>query len=381
MPENKILLCFLIGTLWITQASANENQYSVIVDAGSTSSKLHIFQNDAQTTLPTITDIFSEKTTQPLSSFVDHPQDAGASLKPVLDDALKYFTNNNIPANNIKIRVLGTAGMRLLDKNSQRAIYNNVKIYIKTNYSPQLKVADVRTLTGKEEGLFDWLDVNYLSNSFNDQTETFGSLDVGGASTQIAFETTDMSKIKNETHLIINGKNYLVFSKSFLGLGQDQARDTIDTYPLAGGCYPVGYTLNNSISGSFNFQNCTSNYNLLIDSYHIAEEILPINPEQKFIAYSGAYYAFNFFGVDQTPNESIIEAQIISVCAETWDQMKINYPTTSENYLSSECANGTYIDDLFFNYYHLHDNQLKVLNDINSTGIDWTLGAMLFSLI
>lgn len=41
----------------------------------------------------------------------------------------------------------------------------------------------------------------------------------------------------------------------------------------------------------------------------------------------------------------------------------------------------TYIDDLFFNYYHLHDNQLQVVNTIHSTGIDWTLGAMLYSLI
>lgn len=378
--QNKII-CLFICSLWISQAFANANQYSIIVDAGSSSSKLHIFQNDAQTTLPTILDIFSEKTTPPLSSFTQDPQDAGASLKPALDDALKYFADHSISTNNIKIRVFGTAGMRSLDKKSQRAIYNNVKTYIKTKYSPQLQVVDVRTITGKEEGLFDWLDINYLSNVFSNHTETFGSLDMGGASTQIAFETVDKSQMKNETDITVNGKKYLVFSKSFLGLGQDDARNTMNTYSMAGSCYPIDYSLNNTIPGDFNFQNCTTTYNQLISGYQINDQIVPINPAQKFIAYSGAYYAFNFFGVDQTPNQSIVEAQIMNVCAETWEQMKINYPTTSENYLSTECANGTYIDNLFFNYYHLQDNQLQVINAINSTGIDWTLGAMLYSLI
>jgi hypothetical protein len=379
MIKSKIA-CFIICSLWLVQASAAELQYAIIVDAGSSSSKLHIFQNDNEK-LPNITDVFSEKATPPLASFASHPQDAGASLKPVLDDALKYFANHNISADNIKIRVLGTAGMRLLDKNSQREIYKNVKTYIVTNYAPQLLVMDTRTLTGKEEGLFDWLDVNYLSNNFNNHSETVGSLDVGGASTQIAFATTDFSKIKNETHINVNGQDYIVFSKSFLGLGQDQARSSMNTYPLASACYPVGYLLNNSVPGDFNFPSCTSNYSQLIDSYHVSEEILPINPDQKFIAFSGAYYAFNFFGVDQTPYQQLVESQINTVCAETWDQMKINYPSTSENYLSTECANGTYIDDLFFNYYHLKDGQLKVLITINSKGIDWTLGAMLYNLI
>lgn len=380
MIKNMKVYGVICSFLITAHAYASDIQYSIIVDAGSSSSKLHIFQSDNQA-LPNITDVFTEKATPPLASFATHPQDAGASLKPVLDDALKYFANHNIPANQIDIRVLGTAGMRLLDKDSQYEIYKNVKDYITTNYTPQLKAIEIRTITGKEEGLFDWLDVNYISNNFTNHLETVGSLDVGGASTQIAFATTDVSKAENETHITLNGQSYIVFSKSFLGLGQDQARNSMNTYPLASACYPVGYTLNNSIPGNFNFPNCTGNYSQLIDSYHVTDEILPINPQQKFIAFSGAYYAFNFFGVDQTPYQQLVESQINSVCSETWDQMKINYPTTSDDYLSTECANGIYIDDLFFNYYHLHDGQLQVLLTINSKGIDWTLGAMLYNLI
>jgi hypothetical protein len=382
MFKRKIIcLSIFVAAFFTTTAIANETSYSIIVDAGSSGSRLHIFQNNTQTTLPNIAEIFSENVATPLASFASHPQDAGHSLKPILDDALNYFTNNHITSHPIKIHVLGTAGMRLLDKRTQREIYRNVKSYIRTYYSSQLVINETRTITGKEEGLFDWLDINYLSNHFANQTDTVGSLDVGGASTQIAFATYDTSKAIDETRITINNKNYIVFIKSFLGLGQDQARDCMNTSSLAGACYPLNYTLNEKIPGNYSLLTCTSNYGEVISGYHVNNEILPIDPAQKFIAYSGAFYAFNFFDADKTPNQSFFESQITQVCAKTWEQMKSDYLTTSETYLSTECANATYIDDLFFNYYHLQNGQLIVLKEINSKKIDWALGAMLYILI
>jgi Golgi nucleoside diphosphatase len=53
---------------------------------------------------------------------------------------------------------------------------------------------DVKILTGQEEGAFSWITTNILAGTFNAssgvqiQETTFGSLDMGGASMQIAYE-------------------------------------------------------------------------------------------------------------------------------------------------------------------------------------------------
>ena len=51
--------------------------------------------------------------------------------------------------------------------------------------------SSVRIITGEEEGLFGWIAVNYLMDGFKgsgDSPLTYRFLDMGGASTQIAFE-------------------------------------------------------------------------------------------------------------------------------------------------------------------------------------------------
>lgn len=53
--------------------------------------------------------------------------------------------------------------------------------------------------------------------------ETVGALDFGGASTQITFETKD--KVENKNNLMtlrLYGKNYSIYTHSFLCYGRDQ---------------------------------------------------------------------------------------------------------------------------------------------------------------
>lgn len=64
-----------------------------------------------------------------------------------------------------------------------------------------------------------------LKPSEGDTQETYGALDLGGASTQITFvprnETTESSN--NTLHFRLYGKNYGVYTHSFLCYGKDQA--------------------------------------------------------------------------------------------------------------------------------------------------------------
>lgn len=57
----------------------------------------------------------------------------------------------------------------------------------------------------------------------NPGRDTIGALDLGGASTQITFETSEKVENKSNTmELKLFGKTYRLYTQSFLCYGQDQ---------------------------------------------------------------------------------------------------------------------------------------------------------------
>lgn len=90
---------------------------------------------------------------------------------------------------------------------------------------------------------------------------------------------------------------------------------------------------------------------------------------------------YSFFGVDKTPYHVAVVNSIRTMCNQTWEKLKNDYPTTADTYLSSYCANGVYVDKLLHSTYKLQGTQLTVVGSIDQQSIDWTLGAMLYSLL
>ena len=95
--------------------------------------------------------------------------------------------------------------------------------------------SSVRIITGEEEGLFGWIAVNYLMDGFSgpnlDHT-TYGFLDMGGASTQIAFEPSVESQSKTKNLIDVRLRrlsgeeiHHKVFVTTWLGYGTNQARE------------------------------------------------------------------------------------------------------------------------------------------------------------
>lgn len=372
----RIFSTVLFIFLFINTAFAS--QYAVIVDAGSTGSKLHLFQYDSDTNIPIIMDIFTKKNSIPLASFSSNPSIAGESLQPLLDGAVNQLQEKKT-AFPVTISVLGTAGMRLLSLDDQTAIYQNVKDYIEKNYSQVFLDVDIETLPGQMEALYDWFDVNYLAKNFQNNTNSVGTLDMGGASTQIAFVMEDNVSSNDEISVKVNGKSYRVFAKSFLGLGLDQARYTMNENQNAISCYPLDAPYQTNMSGNFNLDTCRSIYTKIIHDQNVSDQIPSVNHVQTFIAFSGAYYTYQFFGIgSEPPAKEVIEQQYIApLCYKNWDTLKSLYPNEPEQYLINYCANGVYITDLYFDAYKIQNNQLRILSQIDGQNIDWTLGAML----
>lgn len=365
---------FLSSTLW-----AAAEQYTIIVDAGSTGSRLHLFQYQIDGKVPVIRDIFSESTKPGLSSFADTPSKAGPSLKKLLDDASLELQKNKVDPHTVKVNVLATAGMRLLPEERQEAIYHHVNHFISKHYP--MTPGEIKTITGKMEGLYGWLDINYLLRSFDSTRDiTRGSIDMGGASTQLVFSTADTSKPEDEFKLSIGDNHYTVFSKSFLGLGLVQAFAEMNTSPLAPSCYPANYRINGTTPGNFSFSTCSSLYFNLINKQQVSQQILP-TANMDFIGYSGIYYTYNFFGVESTTNPETVMNQVQSVCTLPWDQLSREHADIPEKFLSSYCANGVYLSNLLYGIYQLQGRNLTVANQIYQQEIDWTLGALLYQLI
>ncbi|XP_077191422.1 ectonucleoside triphosphate diphosphohydrolase 6 isoform X3 [Paroedura picta] len=85
-------------------------------------------------------------------------------------------------------------------------------------------------MEGTDEGISAWITVNFLSGSLNDPTKRkMGMLDLGGGSTQITFQPSSETNLKEtSTSDIISfqmfNHMYKLYSHSYLGLGLMSAR-------------------------------------------------------------------------------------------------------------------------------------------------------------
>jgi Golgi apyrase len=228
----------------------------VILDAGSSGTRVHVYKwlnpakarEDADTEhlhrLPKLKTKaeYTHKIRPGVSTFGDNPADVGPEhLQELLDHALEI-----VPANQVKdtpIFLMATAGVRLLEPLKQKALLGEICSYAQRHTDFSLPDCDlhIQVIPGDTEGLYGWIAANYLLGGFDIPQahqhgkghHTYGFLDMGGASAQIAFapNSTEAEKHANDLKLLrmrtINGNavEYKVFTTTWLGFGVNQARE------------------------------------------------------------------------------------------------------------------------------------------------------------
>jgi len=177
-----------------------------------------------------------------ISSFAENPKGVSQYLQPFLG-----YVRTHLPPSvevDTPIFLLATAGMRLLTQEQQVEILEETCHFFKTQSRFRIDNpssagpcgSSIRIITGEEEGLFGWLSVNYLMDGFTGHSQdrtTYGFLDMGGASTQIAFEPSLAERNDPENSLIevrlrlLSGEEIVhkVFVTTWLGYGTNQARE------------------------------------------------------------------------------------------------------------------------------------------------------------
>ncbi|KAJ3145730.1 Golgi apyrase [Geranomyces michiganensis] len=230
-------------------------QYGIVIDAGSSGSRVQVYSwidplrtrdGAGQRSLPTIDKAdeagarWQMKEEPGISSFAGRPGTVAGHLSPLLD-----FAESVVPKNlhaSTPVYLLATAGMRLVSDVDRDALMVETCAFVRAHY----KFATLggckrhfRVISGELEGIYGWLTVNYLKGGFDAAVSvngtarhTYGFLDMGGASTQIAFEPTPDMAIAHDDDLtalklrFLDGEEvaYRVFVSTFLGFGVNEAR-------------------------------------------------------------------------------------------------------------------------------------------------------------
>lgn len=176
-----------------------------------------------------------------MSSFADQPEQVGPDH---LTDLLKH-AREIVPDDAIRdtpIFLLATAGMRLLPNLERQLLLDQICSYTRANSDFLLPDCDahIQVIPGVTEGLYGWIATNYLLGSFDAPQvhdhgkghHTYGFLDMGGASAQIAFapNATETEKHANDLKLLrlrnVDGspQEYRVYVTSWLEFGVREAR-------------------------------------------------------------------------------------------------------------------------------------------------------------
>ncbi|KAH7171537.1 nucleoside phosphatase family-domain-containing protein [Dactylonectria macrodidyma] len=254
------------------------SQYGVILDAGSSGTRLYVYKwknhaaaakGASATELKRLPEIELEKSKKihpGVSSFADKISQIGPEhLQELIDIALDEVPGHKVVET--PIYLMATAGMRLLPDYQQSALLQNMCTYLRANSKFILPDCDnhIQVISGETEGLYGWIAANYLLGGFDAPRDhdhgkdhhTYGFLDMGGASAQIAFapNSTESAKHANDLKVVrmrnLDGSpaEYKVFTSTWLGFGANKARDRFveslqetyaDVKELPDPCMPKG---------------------------------------------------------------------------------------------------------------------------------------------
>ncbi|KAJ2403160.1 Guanosine-diphosphatase [Coemansia sp. RSA 2559] len=239
-------------------------QYVLMVDAGSTGSRIHVYKFNYCKDQPELEDEIFEQRKPGLSSFDGNADGAAHSLDDLMEVAMRGVPESLRSCTPIAVKA--TAGLRMLGAEKSQRILSAIETHLRTDYPFRLvPKAPVEIMDGKDEGIYAWITVNYLLGSLgNAEHKTAATFDLGGGSTQIVFEpryeawdpkalgAPQMAPGEHRYDVAYGGQNYTLYQHSYLGYGLMQARMKIKTmiaeeaanngrFSVEHPCFPPGF--------------------------------------------------------------------------------------------------------------------------------------------
>ncbi|KAK4272290.1 hypothetical protein QN277_020870 [Acacia crassicarpa] len=222
-----------------SNSSSSNSTYAVILDGGSTGTRIHVFRFNQSLQLVNIDDGFEYyyKVTPGLSSYADNPEGAAESVMTLLAKAESVVPEEYQSVT--PLRLGATAGLRSLSSNASTLILDAIREAVKSNTSFVVESDDdIAILSGNQEGYYLWVTVNYLLNKLGEEyADTIGVADLGGGSVQMAYAISEDVAANAPayapngdayvTKIYLGGSTYHIYVHSYLNFGKEASRAAI----------------------------------------------------------------------------------------------------------------------------------------------------------
>ncbi|KAG8523568.1 Ectonucleoside triphosphate diphosphohydrolase 1, partial [Galemys pyrenaicus] len=404
---------FIIAVIALITVGLTQNRplpenlkYGIVLDAGSSHTSLYIYswQAEKENNTGVIHQIDECRVKGPgISSYAIKTEAIGNYLEECMERARSVIPQPQ--HEETPVHLGATAGMRLLrmkDKWSANRVMNAVIVSL-SKYPFDFQGAKI--ISGKEEGAFGWITVNYLLGKFTEKSNwintnlkeknleaTYGALDLGGASTQITFVYNRPYELPSE-----NRVRFRLYGKDESGILMDPCfhpgyKRTLGIGDLFSSPCTEKTMLTQvaavDIHGTGNYEQCKKN----IEHQLFAKTpclhapctfngtYLPFN-KGDFGAFSAYYYVMDFlnFTSQKLPSESEVTSIMKAFCATPWEELRSRYNDTKEKYLSEYCFAGTYIFVLLeqLRFTDKSWQNIHFVKEMEGSSIGWSLGYML----
>jgi guanosine-diphosphatase len=210
-------------------------QYAIMIDAGSTGSRIHIYKFNNCGPVPAYEYEVFRMTHPALGMFGHDPARAAKTLDILLDVAVRVIPSSLHLCTPVAVKVT-TLGLRMIGFADSNAILSAVHSRLSEHYPFPIHhgTKGIAIMGSGEQGVFSWVTANYLLGVIGSvggaaSASSHAVLDLGGASAQIVFEPTfdNNGKLEPGEHkydLDFLGTVHVLYQHSHIGLGLMRAR-------------------------------------------------------------------------------------------------------------------------------------------------------------
>ncbi|XP_028312852.1 ectonucleoside triphosphate diphosphohydrolase 4 isoform X3 [Gouania willdenowi] len=447
-----------------TDTSDPDLNYGLVVDCGSSGSRVFVYcwpqHNGNPHELLDIRQMRDQnrkpvvmKIKPGISALATTPQKASDHIYPLLNFAAQHIPKNK--HQETPLYILCTAGMRILPESQQEALLEDLRTDIPVHFNFLFSDSHVEVISGKQEGVYAWIGINFVLGRFNhvndedgedavavnipggDQQEarmrkmTAGVLDMGGVSTQIAYEVPQTEEVaKNllaEFNLGCDAHRtehvYRVYVSTFLGFGGNAARQryeesliqntatrnkllgqqvglTADS-PLLDPCLPTDLedaigpdTQTLYLRGTGDFDRCRQILHPFLNRTTESQSSLSgvFQPtidynHSQFFGFSEFYYCMeDVLRMGGDYNASTYRQAAKSYCATQWKTLRERFDSglfashADLHRLKYQCFKSAWMYEVLHSGFSFPTNykNLKTALLVYDKEVQWTLGAILY---
>lgn len=419
-----LLCCYLFFSARPYYNPGGSRRYGIVIDGGSTGTRIYVFSyrvgggspvfDFGQKFLET-----SMKVNPGLSAYAEDQDNAGGSLVELVE-----FAKGKVPKElwrETEIRLMATAGLRLLELSAQERILDACRRVLR---SSGFKFRDewASVISGSDEGIYAWVVANYaLGTLGGDPLKTTGIIELGGASAQVTFVSTEPMPPEFSHTVEFGNVTYNLYSHSFLHFGQNVAYQSLRQLLISGDlnsaaeslhkgiyidpCTPKGYLpgsgswkfspgssdeknkyISNLQAGG-NFSECRSaalmmlqkgNDKCFFEHCKVGSVFVP-KLQGKFLATENFFHTYKFFELRPRAFLSDLMMAGEQFCGEEWSKLKRKHHSLDEEDLVHYCFSSAYILALLSDSLGiaLDDERIRVANQVGDIRLDWPLGAFI----